>query len=324
MKKNLKYLVVLSSIFFLLPFASCSKSKSKVTSIDPKNCEPNPASDFEYELTYDLDGVVITGFKGSNKRVIIVPETIENLPIKSLGYNNSVSIELGDYSTELLDFSRISVKRVFLKGNLGNSTSPVKIILPEGVEEIGGFWKSKIESINIPSSVKVIDHAAFLGTWFTNSDFEIPEGVEDIGMNAFSRSNIKSITIPASTKYIWAGAFLCCDNLETINFPENKDDIAYVYNTHYNCILLTSSSVRNRIGDIIDSRDIDDKTRRASESIIYKKDPGLDIIFSGKALESDLKHLKELRTTKIKKYEDGSYYEYKDISYLAFKACGAF
>lgn len=326
MKKNLKFLAILSSMLFLLPFASCSKSKSnssEATSIDPKSYEPNPASDFDYELTYELDGVIIKGFVGSNKRVIIVPETIENLPIKSLG--SRYSIRLGDESTELLDLSRISVKRVFLRGNLGRYSSGVKIILPEGVEEIGGFWNSNIESINIPSSVKVIDHAAFLCSYFTNSDFEIPEGVESIGMNAFSGSNIKSVTIPASTKYIWTGAFLCCDNLETINFPENKDDITYISKDSTGTLFLTNSSNYRQYGIIPEEtlRAINKKTYRASH-YTYNKNASLDSIFSGKALESDLERLKELRTTKLKKYlEFGVGNEYYDIYSSAFEAIGA-
>lgn len=327
MKKNLKFLAILSSMLFLLPFASCSKSKSnssEATSIDPKSYEPNPASDFDYKLTYELDGVIINGFVGSNKRVIIVPETIENLPIKSLG-SKSGRIKLGDESTELLDLSRISVKRVFLGGNLGRYSSEVKIILPEGVEEIGGFWNSKIESINIPSSVKVIDHAAFLCSYFTNSDFEIPEGVESIGMNAFSGSNIKSVTIPASTKYIWTGAFLCCDNLETINFPENKDDIAYLYNYDTTTLYLSADKNSYLYGTIpkVMLRAIDDETCSASHST-YNENANLDSIFSGKALESDLERLKELRATKLKKYlEHGSRNKYYDIDLNAFKTIGA-
>lgn len=318
MKKNQKALTVFITVLFLLPFASCSKSKSN--SAEENNAtaisyEPNPASDFDYELTYELDGVIIKGFVGSNKRVIIVPETIENLPIKSLGYERE-TIRLGDESTELLDLSRISVKRIFLAGSLGRYSS-VKIILPEGVEEIGGFWHSDIKSINIPSSVKVIDHAAFLCSNFDNSDFEIPEGVESIGMNAFSGSNIKSVTIPASIRYIWTGAFLCCDNLETINLPENKDDINYLYNVEINTLNLRFNGNGGfyRYGTIPKEilRAIDDETNTAC-NYIKSENANLDRIFSGKALESNLEHLKELRTTKLKKYINyvrRNGYEYK-------------
>ncbi len=55
----------------------------------------------------------------------------------------------------------------------------------------------------------------------------IPDNVTSIDSNAFASSNIVSVKIPSSVKTICSSAFSCCDKLETIDFPEEMQSIAW-------------------------------------------------------------------------------------------------
>ena len=118
------------------------------------------------------------------------------------------------------------------------------------VEVIGEYFagydgNNKIKSVVIPSSVKVIEPAAFIDceslekvtlpegllcigrgafrrTGLTS--VTLPEGLLCLGANAFTETALTSITFPKSLEYL-AEAFYECDNLAEINIP---DDAAFL------------------------------------------------------------------------------------------------
>ena len=45
-----------------------------------------------------------------------------------------------------------------------------------------------------------------------------PDGLEEIGRDAFRASGLKGITFPASLKAVAQGAFTKCKNLKTVTF----------------------------------------------------------------------------------------------------------
>lgn len=126
------------------------------------------------------------------------------------------------------------------------------IVIPDNVVKIGDgvFRQTKIMSVTIPSSVKVIGVGAFescivlMNVILSNglekiqkkafsrcmgiTDIEIPETVKVIGEEAFSKCRIKDITIPSGVKNL--NKFFCrsCERLENINVSE--------YNTNYTSV----------------------------------------------------------------------------------------
>ena len=121
------------------------------------------------------------------------------------------------------------------------------VLLPESIEEIPSeCFKGccLLGEINFPRALKKIGFEAFDGTAIVSA--ELPDGLEEIGVWAFSDNNLESVTIPASChkfSYAFAGtnlrqvnipegiaeispaAFASCYNLESINLPSTLKTI---------------------------------------------------------------------------------------------------
>ena len=81
------------------------------------------------------------------------------------------------------------------------------IYLPEGITTIGGsaFNNTPLETVNIPSTVKVIENNAFISNKFTHIDF--PDGLTYIGDCAFENVPLAELTLPSQLKVIGSRAF---------------------------------------------------------------------------------------------------------------------
>lgn len=105
-----------------------------------------------------------------------------------------------------------------------------RIILPEGVEEIGEgafCYAIDLEDVNFPISLKAIKRRSFSDCISLNvNPLVIPEGVEEIGYMAFV--NCKSLTgkvvLPTTLKRINGGAFFSTKITEC-NFPDGLEEI---------------------------------------------------------------------------------------------------
>ena len=97
-------------------------------------------------------------------------------------------------------------------------------IVPEGTEIIGrnAFALNKsLTKVELPSSVRIIDSAAFDFAKKLKS-IMIPEGVEVISDLAFEGcESLTEINIPYSLTTIAANPFYLCSKLQTINVPED-------------------------------------------------------------------------------------------------------
>lgn len=85
------------------------------------------------------------------------------------------------------------------------------IKLPRNLRVIGhsAFYRSHIRTIDFPSTLRRIEDEAFLEVPF--DDIIIPEGVEEIGYNAFyGCTNARKIQLPSSLKVIKDCAFWGC------------------------------------------------------------------------------------------------------------------
>lgn len=90
-----------------------------------------------------------------------------------------------------------------------------------------GYWNGVFAECNyitkviLPSSLKRIGKYAFAGCRGL-SDFEIPNGVLEIGEAAFMNSSISSVTIPSSMTKIESGAFRDCSALQSVYITDLK------------------------------------------------------------------------------------------------------
>ncbi len=208
MKQILKVSFLAIFMLAILPFTSTRFAEN----LYAQSTKANPESDFDYNFTDDLTGVILISYKGKSSEVVI-PETIQGLPIvdfSNFSVDNYVKRDI-----TLFDISKIKVKYIpnGMLENIGTwSQNGAKIILPEGLETIGSsaFASAKISSINFPSSLKEIKDRAFYASKFT-SDLILNEGLKIIGSDVFAIANISSINFPSSLKEIKNGAFSCSE-----------------------------------------------------------------------------------------------------------------
>lgn len=204
----------------------------------PKDWEPNPISDFDYEYNDRLNGIEVC-YKGESERVWY-PSEINGDPVVAIGstVRNRKNItevyipegikEIGGYAFE----DCVNLKSV---------------IIPEGVTTIGysAFYKCKnLSSIVVPDSVTKIDNEAFYACDSLTSfkfpsnlkligdqafcsvpltDIILPDGLETIRSRAFAGCDeVKSVVIPGSVKTIGDGAFSLCDKLAEITLADSE------------------------------------------------------------------------------------------------------
>ncbi|MGI5083621.1 leucine-rich repeat domain-containing protein [Treponema putidum] len=127
-----------------------------------------PLSDFEYELTEDMEGVKITKYRGEALHVLI-PNEIEGLPV-----------------TELADYSFSSRKKL------------ETIIIPDTVKKVGRYvfnFCDKLKNISLSKTITSIAEGMF-SSCESLEEFIIPDHITNIERSAFSQSGLKSIYLP--------------------------------------------------------------------------------------------------------------------------------
>lgn len=199
-----------------------SQGSEAPTDSSDDNGDYSSESLFTYYTTFN--GVVITGYKGSEAHVKI-PPYIEGSPV-----------------TVISKFSPY----VFSDKGVDSVTH---VTIPDTVTEIGTMafqGCSSLSEIDFPDSIQRIEADAFEGTpWLENypGDFvipvngllvkykgddenvSIPEGVSAIcGSAFFPNNNVKSVVIPSSVVSIGSFA-LSCLNLEEVTIPDTVEII---------------------------------------------------------------------------------------------------
>ena len=186
----------------------------------------NPASDFEYDMAPDGQGVMLKSYKGKSTTVVI-PDTIEGLPVTQIGepdtwqsffphamYTNTQNIP---YTVTVPKSVKVVEKKAFqnLKGKINIDISNLTRIGSDA------FYNSDLSgTIKISKDMKSIGSDAFTKTKITSVVFE--EGVTTINENSLFAQcpNLKSVTLPKSLNKITGNAFFQCSELTDVNIPE--------------------------------------------------------------------------------------------------------
>ena len=102
----------------------------------------------------------------------------------------------------------------------------------------GAFYlEDHVRSVSLPGTVREIGAGGFYAHGL--EELRIPEGVERLGMHAFSCESLRSITLPASLTQVDGALFADCDALVSVEVdPANP-----VYHSAGNCLIETETGV---------------------------------------------------------------------------------
>ncbi|HCG4536141.1 TPA: leucine-rich repeat protein [Salmonella enterica subsp. enterica serovar Typhi str. AG3] len=190
--------------------------------------ESNLVTDFTYTIA---DGqVTITSYLGTSTDVII-PATIEDLPVTVIGegaFTTAENSDLGKTSVNITSVVIPSTIKTIEKAAF-SGVQLTSINLPEGLETIGeGAFSGLPIDVTLPSTLSKIGDFAFVGSGITALNF-VNKDVE-IGSTAFASSNLKTITVDGGSFSAGMNAF-ASTNLDSATFANGDftpGDFAFV------------------------------------------------------------------------------------------------
>ncbi|KAB2653079.1 MAG: leucine-rich repeat domain-containing protein, partial [Verrucomicrobia bacterium] len=224
----------------------------------------------ELLFTSDATAITITGSNPQATGVLIIPTTINNLPVTSIGDSafaycsgltsmtlpNSVTsigqkafaecsgltsvnipnnvTSIGDYAfwhcTRLTRFS-VDIANTTFSSNDG-------VLFNKAQTSLLSFPNGKARGYTIPNSVTSIGSWAFANCNGLTS-VTLPNSVTSIGSWAFANcTGLTSVTLPDSVTSIGSWAFANCTGLTSMTIPDSVTSIGdYAF---YNCTGLTS------------------------------------------------------------------------------------
>lgn len=170
-----------------------------------------------YFQKLELTGEVIKTWDEDEKETQMIADTLIIPELKSL------SCSAARYILPLKIISQKENKRILNRWSDSFSTS-----LLEHIDSIsvGAFWKSEIETITIPSNIKVIPNLCF---YECKKLKEINLGqIEEIGQLAFAETALEKITIPASITEIGDRAFNNSQIKQIVFQGQNAPQLYYI------------------------------------------------------------------------------------------------
>jgi hypothetical protein len=196
----------------------------------------------QFSTTTNAGKITITGYSGPD--VVIIPNTINELPVTSIG-NGAFS-------------NLTSLTSVTISGNvtsLGSSafaycTGLTNVTIPDSVIHLGEnvFFDSGLTSVTIPDNTITIPDSAF-AYCLNLASVTLPYSVTNIETNAFAYcSSLASVTIPDKVRSIGPAAFEYCSGLTNLTIPGSVHvlgEFAFEY-----CSGLTSITLANGVTNI--------------------------------------------------------------------------
>ena len=159
-----------------------------------------PLDNLDFEANDDFTEVTITGFHNDynlfRDKIIEIPSEIQELPV-----------------TKILN--RLSNQSIF------KYTNAKGVYIPDSVKVIGAyaFSGSRIKKIRLPNGLEKIGDYAFYDSDLES--IELPDSLTWIGEYAFASTNIRTLLLQTNLQYIGSKAFVLCNELETVEIPNN-------------------------------------------------------------------------------------------------------
>ena len=198
--------------------------------------KPNPATDFEYEISESKTGVIIYKYIGTSENVVI-PAEIEGLPVRTLSavFSEDGSLESGVFEGSNIK-SIVFPNTVFTIGynTCKDCTALTSVTFAENSEltqiALSAFEGcTALKEIALPNTVTEIQARAFYGC-SALTEVDLPDELLKIGGNAFSECTaLKKITIPAKLDLYFINTgdspLTLVPSLEQIVFEEGREEV---------------------------------------------------------------------------------------------------
>lgn len=226
MKKRI--LALLLSVLMLGSVTACKdhSQKAEGTTEEPQEeLQPNPATDFEYRVSEDQSGIIITKYVGTSKHVII-PSEIEGMPVISIHYVTDWQIQRNIGAFDGSDIQSVVIPESVKVLNLAFfECAQLREVTFWGDSQLYSLFGAfegctSLEKIDLSNTaVKIIDLASFNGC--TNlKEIKFPNTLEKIGERAFYEcTSLIEVDFPATLTEIGREAFGYCSSLKRVVIP---------------------------------------------------------------------------------------------------------
>jgi hypothetical protein len=212
------------------------------------------AAHAQFTYTITSGTVTITGYTSTNP-VVVIPSTIDGLPVTAIGTSAFYNLHVAGVSIPASVSIPNSVTSIGDDAfSLCNGLT--NITIPNSVTSIGAgafheCWN--LTSVNIPNSVTSIEDSAFNNcTSLTN--VTIPDSVTSIGDYAFYECyDLTNVTIPDSVTSIGDGAFqfVSLTNVTIPNSVTNIGDGAFAFNNLRAISVQTNNPAYSSVGGVL-------------------------------------------------------------------------
>ncbi|MDE6729421.1 MAG: leucine-rich repeat protein [Oscillospiraceae bacterium] len=207
----------------------------------------------EYEVYEDY--VEITKCDTSAGGELIIPDTINGLPVTSIGAHAFIGFR--QFESVTIPYSITNIENIIFSTKSSFPLTAIHVD-PENqyYMDMDGilFSKDQKNLISYPAGK-------------SGSSYSVPDSVTSIEKGAFnSCSSLTSVTIPDSVTNIGASAFSACSALTSITIPGNVETIKST--TFYNCSALESITILNP------DCEIDDDKSTISDTVVIYGYPG--------------------------------------------------
>ena len=218
-------------------------------------------SEWDYYVNDDNTTTIsLTNYKG-NATELTIPSTIDGYAVTTLRFglfygNKTITTLTIPENITHID-SGLFTNHTYPDGTQVNYNATEANLTQDGGNSFSGFFGSSVTTINIGNNVKYIPHNLIQNT--SVETLVIPSSVTKLDNNVFmSCDNLKSVTFLGNLDNLREGTFMLCENLEQVILPSNLKEIGAM--TFWGCKSLGQIDIPNTVTTIGDRAFIECKS----------------------------------------------------------------